>query len=112
MRMKKKKVPMGCVTAASIYHNVGRSSYNIGNKIGLTYCYYLNRFINLRHHLNFISFYAFILIYSPYVVRLLVSKGQSIGEAVRFYLKVIGECHRFDGVSYEKFIQCAKIKHL
>ena len=106
IRMKKRGIQMACVTQSSIFHKVGGTSSNIGHKIGLTYCYYLNRFINLRHHLSFISYYTFILVYFPYVVRLLKLKGLSIKDAICFYWKVIGESHCLDGVSYEKFIQC------
>lgn len=108
LRMKKAGVKMGCVTGSRIFHKVGGTSSNVGEKIGLTYCYYLNRFINLRHHLSVISFYTFILVYFPYVVRLLKFKGLSTKDAIRFYWTVIGESHRLDGVSYDKFIQCVK----
>lgn len=108
LRMKKRRVKMGCVTRACIFHKVGGTSGNIGNKVGLTYCYYLNRFINLRHHLNFFSFYSFIVVYFPYVIRLLVSKGIPFKKAICFYLKVILESHRLEGVSFEKFMQCVR----
>lgn len=108
LRMKKMGIQMGCVTSSYIFHKVGRTSSNIGNEIGLTYCYYLNRFINLRHHLNVISFYSFIIIYFPYVVRLLMTKGLKFTESVCFYWKVIRESFLLDGVSYSTFIKCLK----
>lgn len=112
LRMKKKKVKMGCYTPSVIYHKVGRTSGKVGKKIGLTYCHYLNRFINLRHHLNFISFYVFLCVYFPYVIRLLHRKGLSYKEAIRFYCKVVAESHKLNGVSYEKFSECIKMNSI
>lgn len=112
LRMKRLGVKMGCLTSSRIFHKVGGTSGNIGETIGLTYCYYLNRFINLRHHLNVISFYTFIMLYFPYVVRLLKHRGLPTFEAVRFYWKVVGESIHLDGVSYDKFIQCVKNKNI
>ena len=112
LRMKDKGIKMGCVTSSIIYHKVGRSSGSIGNKIGLTYCYYLNRFINLRHHLSVLSFYSFIIVYFPYVIRLLSSQGLTIYEAIRFYWKVLIESHKIDEVTYKKFLECANKKSI
>lgn len=108
LRMKKDGVEMGCYTPAVIYHKVGRSSGSVGKKIGLTYCYYLNRFINLRHNLNFLSFYTFLCVYFLYVIRLLHNNGLSYWKAIKFYYKVIVESHKLDGVTYEKFNECVK----
>lgn len=108
LRMKRMRVKMGCYTPSVIYHKVGRSSGSVGEKIGLTYCYYLNRFINLRHNLNFLSFYCFLCVYFPYVVRLLHNNGLSYTKAFRFYCKVVTESHKLDGVTYEKFMECVK----
>lgn len=108
LRMKKEKIKMGCYTPSVIYHKVGRSSGKVGDKIGKTYCYYLNRFINLRHNLNPISFYVFLCVYLPYVIKLLRKKGVSYPAAIKFYYKVIVESHKLDGVSYEKFNECIK----
>lgn len=112
LRMKDKGIKMGCVASSVIYHKVGRSSGSIGNKIGLTYCYYLNRFINLRHHLSVLSFYSFIIVYFPYVIRLLSSQGLTIYEAIRFYWKVLIESHKIDEVTYKKFLKCANKKSI
>lgn len=112
LRMKDKGIKMGCVTSSIIYHKVGRSSGSIGNKIGLTYCYYLNRFIDLRHHLNFLSFYSFIIVYLPYVVRLLSSQGLTIYNAFKFYWSVLIESHKIDIVSHEKFLECVNKKSI
>ena len=108
LRMKKKRVKMGCYTPSVIYHKVGRSSGSVGKKIGLTYCYYLNRFINLRHNLSFLSFYSFLCVYLPYVVRLLHKNNLSYIESFRFYFKVVAESHKLDEVTHEKFMECVK----
>ena len=112
LRMKDKGIRMGCVTSSVIYHKVGRSSGSIGNKIGLTYCYYLNRFIDLRHHFSFLSFYSFIIVYFPYVVRLLSSQGITIYNAIKFYWSVLFESHKINTVSREKFLECANKKNI
>lgn len=110
LRMREREVKMGCVVKSVIYHKVGRSSSKTGNKIGLSYCYYLNRFINLRHHLNFISYYSFLLIYAPYVVQILMKQKISFIKALYYYGLLLKESHQLDGVNREKFLQCANLK--
>ena len=115
LRMKKQGIKMGCVIQSVIYHKVGRTSGHVGTKIGLAYCHYLNRFINLRHHLNTVSFYSFVFVYSIYVIYILLSKGFTLRDSIRFYWKVLCESLKLDGVSnaiFMKYIVEKEIKDI
>lgn len=106
LRMKKKGVRMGCLVPSVIYHKVGRSVDRMGDKTGATYCYYLNRFVNLRHHLSPLSFWSFITLYFLYVVRLMHKNGLTYSQAIHFYKGVISESLNVDGVDKEKYFEC------
>lgn len=111
LRMKKKHIKMGCVVQSVIYHKVGRTVGNAGNVVGLGYCYYLNRFINLRHNLSTLSFYTFLIVYAPYVIGLFMKKGVSLAKAIVIYKSLLIECHHLDGVSKAKFFGCVNRKY-
>lgn len=111
LRMKKKGVKMGCYVPSVIYHKVGRSVDRMGDKLGATYCYYLNRFVDLRQHLSVLSFWSFVLLYFLYVVRLMHNNGLNYGEAVRFYTEVVKESLTLEGVSKEKYFECVNRKY-
>lgn len=111
LRMKKKGVQMGCLVPSVIYHKVGRSVDKMGDKTGATYCYYLNRFVNLRQHLNPLSFWSFTTLYAPYVIRLMHQCGLTYGEALRFYTGVVSESLKLEGVSKEKYFECVNRKY-
>lgn len=111
LRMKKMGVQMGCLVSSVIYHKVGRSVDKMGDKTGATYCYYLNRFVNLRQHLNPLSFWSFITLYAPYVIRLMHQCGLTYSEALRFYTGVVSESLKLEGVSKEKYFECVNRKY-
>lgn len=104
-RMRKQCVKMACVINSVIYHKVGRSCEKAGKTIGLMYIHFLNRFIDLRTQLNPFSYYAYLIVYTPQLFRLVLRNGLSFRDAISFYRKLLGEIHTLDSVPKEKFLK-------
>lgn len=105
-RMKSQNVKMACVLDSHIYHKVNAST-NTKSSIGRTYIHYLNRYINMKMHMNCLSYYMWKKVNNVYIRYLLKRKGYSRSESSLFLQKVNKRSELYDSVT-----QCMFIKSL
>lgn len=101
LRFREEGIKQACVLDSVIYHKVGTSSGGYSNK-GKIFIHYLNRYINLRHHLNRISFEIWRRVNNLYITHLLNGKFPK-SEIKEFIKELNTECYRHEGVSKEYF---------
>ncbi|MDE6096954.1 MAG: glycosyltransferase family 2 protein [Muribaculaceae bacterium] len=102
-RFKHQGYKMACVLKSHIYHKVGRASKGMNN-LGNIYCYYLQRFINMRHQMNFISYKLWKTFYLIYIWLLFTKKGLNPIGTIKFCKKLIYHSSRIDKVDKATFI--------
>ncbi len=109
MRMKKTNQKIACVLNSKIYHKVSSSTANIekSNKI---YLYYLNRFINIKHHYNAVSYFFWKHLYLGYIFYLLRKHSIPIKEICRFIKKLYKESRQYNEVNKAMFQDIMQIK--
>lgn len=102
LRFKRDGVKQACVLRSIVYHKVS-SSTSTAPSIKKIYIHYLNRYINLRQNLNYVSFYSWRLLNNAYLYRLLKRKNFSTKEVRNFLKRLNKECFKYEGVSKEFF---------
>lgn len=104
LRMKAQGVHMACVLDSLIYHKVGASS-NKMNGLGKLYMHYLNRFIDVRLHMNALSYSLWRLFNFPLVFRYFYRATHRVGVTFRLLRHLWVDANRKDGVSQDDFKQ-------
>ena len=102
LRMKAQGVSMACVLDSLIYHKVGASG-NKMNGLGKLYMHYLNRFIDVRLHMNTLSYSLWRLLNLPLVFRYFYRATHSMGLTSRLLKHLWIDANRKDGVSQDDF---------
>ena len=109
LRFREEGVKQACVLDSVVYHKVGTSSGGYSNK-AKAFIYYLNRYINLRHHLSHISFEIWRRVNNLYIAHLF--KGSFPESEIKEFIKELNtECYRHEGVSKEYFEKKLGIKN-
>lgn len=104
LRLKKEGKKMACYIPSVIYHKVGSSTRKTGS-LKRSYVHYLNRFINVRHYYSNLGFVCWELCYLPYVFMVVIRKGNSIRDVMKFVNRLHKECRLYDGVNKQYFEQ-------
>ena len=102
LRMKDEGVHMACVLDSLIYHKVGASG-NKMNSLGKLYMHYLNRFIDVRLHMNTINYSLWRLLNLPLVFRYLYRATHRVGLTSRLLRHLWVDANKKDGVSQDDF---------
>lgn len=102
MLMKQRNVQMACVLDSQIYHKVGASSDKM-NLLGKLYLHYLNRFIDIRLHFNFVKYLVWTLINIPLVVCYFYRSSHRLLLALRLMSCLLRDAKKKDCVSQEDF---------
>lgn len=102
LRMKQHGYAMACVVPSIIYHKVGTSTKKTkSNK--RSFIYYMNRFINVRHYMNSLSYILWVALYLPYIVLTCKREGNTIVDSISFARTLLSESIKYEGVSKEYF---------
>lgn len=102
-RYKKLGYKMACVLGSKIYHKVGSSTKSL-NSIGKIYAHYLNRFINMRLHMNKVSYICWKGVSFIHIYRLLKHRNISNEEIIKFIKKLNIESKQLNEVTQQKFL--------
>lgn len=103
LRMNREKRGMACVLTSKIYHKVG-NSINKDCNIGKTYIHYLNRFIDVRRNTSRLKYRLWTLLYSLYVMSLLLKKNFTLSDTLMLLRKTKTVALQKDKVSKADFI--------
>ena len=109
MRLKKEHFKIACVLDSVIYHKVGSATKKTTGNLQKNYIYYLNRYIDLRQHMNPIEFYLWRKLNNIYMGKLLLKKGYPVDEVNALIRRVNKEAYTMDGVSREYFESVLKM---
>ena len=102
LRMKAQGVHMVCVLDSQIYHKVGASG-NKMNGLGKLYMHYLNRFIDVRLHMNTLCYSLWRLLNLPLVFRYFYRATHNMVLTLRLLQHLWIDANRKDGVSQDDF---------
>ena len=102
LRMKDEGVHMACVLDSLIYHKVGASGDKM-NSLGKLYMHYLNRFIDVRLHMNTICYSLWRLLNLPLVFRYFYRATHRVGVTSRLLRHLWVDANKKDGVSQDEF---------
>lgn len=102
LRLKEQGVKMACVLDSLIYHKVGASG-NKMNGVGKLYMHYLNRYIDVRQHMNSVSFAVWKLLNLPLVMRYFYRATGRVGMTCRLYGQLKRDAVAKEGVTQEDF---------
>lgn len=102
IRMKKRHVPMACVTGSLIYHKV--SSSNKGkNVVGTYYLHQLNRYIDIRLNYNGLFTFVWRILNIPLSLHYLRRKFGSLGRALSLLRRLHKDSRAKDSVTEQDF---------
>ena len=103
IRMKKRHIPMACVTGSLIYHKV--SSSNKGkNVVGTYYLHQLNRYIDIRLNYNVLFTYLWRILNIPLSLHYLRRKSGSMGSALSLLRRLHKDSRAKDSVTEQDFL--------
>lgn len=108
LRFKREHIKQACALDSVIYHKVSSSSKEYAD-LDKIYIHYLNRYINLRQNLGWLSYNTWRIISNLHIRRILKNKF-SKAEILFFLRNLNSESKSMNGVSKEYFEKKLKIK--
>ena len=63
----------------------------------------MNRFINVRHYMNPLSYILWVALYLPYIVLTCKREGNTMMDSISFARTLLSESIKYEGVSKEYF---------
>ena len=110
LRLKDERFKQACVLDSVVYHKVS-SSTKASPSIKKIYIHYLNRYINIRQHMNRLPFYFWRVINNVYLLYILRKNGFTKDEIHSFIRQLNDECFTLNGVDKDFFERTLGIKN-